>query len=55
MTEQTSLCPGCFAEKGDVTICPHCGYDEQQVRSPLALTPGIQLHELEPCIGAPRA
>ena len=33
----THLCPGCFAEKGNASTCPHCGYDESQKRGPLVL------------------
>ena len=34
-----SLCPGCFADKGDSvpSICPRCGYDESAPRSALIL------------------
>ena len=35
--EYLFLCPGCFIEKGETAVCPHCGYDEQQTRSPLVL------------------
>ena len=31
------LCPGCFAEKGMVAVCPFCGYDEAERRTPLVL------------------
>lgn len=31
------LCPGCFKDKGGLTICPHCGYDESLKRGPLPL------------------
>ena len=31
------LCPGCFAEKGAVAVCPFCGYDEAERRTPLVL------------------
>ena len=31
------LCPGCFAEKGRVAVCPFCGYDEAERRTPLVL------------------
>ncbi|WP_251979625.1 serine/threonine protein kinase [Salinibacter ruber] len=30
-------CPGCFDEKEETPVCPHCGYDESQQRSPLVL------------------
>ena len=32
-----SLCPGCFADKGQTNPCSHCGYDEQTGRGPLPL------------------
>ncbi len=32
-----TLCPGCFADKGQTNPCPHCGYDEQVGRGPLPL------------------
>lgn len=32
-----TLCPGCFAEKGEVAVCPYCGYDESERRTPLVL------------------
>ncbi len=31
------LCPGCFANKGENAVCPYCGYDESERRSPLVL------------------
>ena len=31
------LCPGCFAEKGNVAVCPYCGYDESERRTPLVM------------------
>jgi len=34
-------CPGCYAEKGGIAVCPHCGYDESAPRSPLFLPHGI--------------
>jgi len=33
----THLCPSCFADKGNASACPHCGYDESLKRSPLVL------------------
>ncbi|TDI85166.1 MAG: hypothetical protein E2O79_02250 [Caldithrix sp.] len=39
------LCPGCFSEKGNIKICPICGYDEKQLTSPLALTYRTLLHQ----------
>ena len=35
--QMDTLCPGCFADKGHTNPCPHCGYDEQVGRGPLAL------------------
>lgn len=32
-----TLCPGCFADKGSAAVCPYCGYDESERRSPLVL------------------
>ena len=32
-----TLCPGCFADKGQTNPCSHCGYDEQAGRGPLPL------------------
>ncbi len=32
-----TLCPGCFADKGDNFICPYCSYDESERRTPLVL------------------
>lgn len=34
-------CPGCYAEKGGLAVCPNCGYDESAPRSPLFLPHGI--------------
>ena len=31
------LCPGCFADKGEAAVCPYCGYDESERRTPLLL------------------
>jgi hypothetical protein len=46
MDEQdwAGICPGCFAAKGTARVCPHCGYDEAQRRSPLALPHRTLLH-----------
>lgn len=32
-----TLCPGCFADKGANDVCPYCGYDESERRTPLVL------------------
>lgn len=37
MEDWDALCPGCFAVKGDVALCPNCGYDESERRTPLVL------------------
>ncbi len=37
MAAWDSLCPGCFADKGSSDICPYCGYDESERRTPLVL------------------
>ena len=36
-------CPGCFADKAWVAVCPVCGYDESAGRSPLYLPHGLIL------------
>ncbi|HSW12507.1 MAG TPA: serine/threonine-protein kinase, partial [Solimonas sp.] len=36
-------CPGCYAEKGGVAVCPLCGYDESAPRSALFLPHGMIL------------
>ncbi|HUP92570.1 MAG TPA: bifunctional serine/threonine-protein kinase/formylglycine-generating enzyme family protein [Solimonas sp.] len=33
-------CPGCYGEKKGVAVCPFCGYDESEPRSPLFLPHG---------------
>ena len=37
MGDWDTLCPGCVAEKGAVAVCPFCGYDESERRTPLVL------------------
>jgi serine/threonine protein kinase len=37
MTAWDMICPGCFVNKGDVAVCPYCGYDESERRTPLVL------------------
>lgn len=37
MGDWDRLCPGCFADKGEAAVCPYCGYDESERRTPLAL------------------
>ena len=32
-----NMCMGCMKEKGVTSVCPHCGYDETERRSPLVL------------------
>lgn len=34
-------CPGCFANKSGLAVCPRCGYDESAERSPLYLPHGL--------------
>lgn len=36
-------CPGCFANKSGLAVCPRCGYDESAERSPLYLPHGLVL------------
>ncbi len=47
----TSLCPGCFADKGSAALCPHCGYDESIKRGPLILPHRTLLHHGQYLIG----
>jgi formylglycine-generating enzyme required for sulfatase activity len=37
------LCMGCMDDKGNVTVCPFCGYDETEPLTPLTLPPRTQL------------
>jgi serine/threonine protein kinase len=46
-----ALCPGCFAEKGNASLCPHCGYDESLKRGPLVLSHRTLLHHGQYLIG----
>lgn len=32
-----AFCPGCFRDKGETAVCPYCGYDESERRTPLVL------------------
>jgi serine/threonine protein kinase len=36
-------CPGCFARKHGVAVCPACGYDEGLPRSPVFIPHGVVL------------
>ena len=45
------LCPGCFADKGTASICPHCGYDESLKRGPLVLAHRTLLNHGQYLIG----
>lgn len=36
-------CPGCFARKEGVAVCPACGYDEGLPRSPVFIPHGVVL------------
>jgi len=38
------LCPGCFFKKDEAVVCPHCGYDENQVNVLPALPHRTLLH-----------
>ncbi|WP_246156346.1 serine/threonine-protein kinase [Thiohalocapsa marina] len=38
-------CPACFASIGRQAVCPHCSYDPEMPRSPLALSPGTRLND----------
>lgn len=38
-------CPGCFAEKGGVSACPECGFDETKSQSAIALGYRTLLHD----------
>ena len=49
--EFSHLCPGCFAEKGSASSCPHCGYDESLKRGPLVLAHRTLLHNGQYLIG----
>ncbi|MBF0456481.1 MAG: protein kinase [Nitrospirae bacterium] len=37
MASLKTVCPGCFQEKGEVVICPSCGFDEGDDHGSLAL------------------
>ena len=37
MDAWAGYCPGCFANKGAIMVCPYCGYDEAERRTPLVL------------------
>ncbi|MBF0516035.1 MAG: tetratricopeptide repeat protein [Nitrospirae bacterium] len=37
MAPLKTICPGCFQDKGTVTICPKCGFDEGEDHPSLAL------------------
>ncbi|MCF8210295.1 MAG: protein kinase [Rhodoferax sp.] len=47
----TKLCPGCFANKGLLSTCPHCGYDESFKRGTLVLPHHTLLHHGQYLIG----
>lgn len=41
---QINRCLNCMAEMGDVTVCPHCGYDPSQSQEvPYSLRPGSMI------------
>ncbi|MBQ7131511.1 MAG: PASTA domain-containing protein [Oscillospiraceae bacterium] len=39
------LCLGCMEEKGQLSVCPHCGYVEGQSHDPSHLRPGTVLND----------
>lgn len=39
------LCLGCMEEKGQLSVCPHCGYAEGQPHDPSHLRPGTVLND----------
>lgn len=39
-----TICYGCFQEKGEVSVCPHCGFDPQAAQPYLALPLGTILN-----------
>ena len=43
--EYYKLCPGCFADRGDRSVCPNCGFKEANVQSSLALSAHTLLHD----------
>ncbi len=45
------LCPGCFADKGTASLCPHCGYDDSLKRGPLVLAHRTLLNHGQYLIG----
>lgn len=47
----TELCPGCFLDKGHVSLCPRCGYNESFKRGPLVLPHRALLHQGQYLIG----
>ncbi len=47
----TEFCPGCFADKGTASLCPHCGYDKSLKRGPLVLAHRTLLHHGQYLIG----
>lgn len=49
--EHAHLCPGCFADKGNASLCPQCGYDENLKRGPLVLPHRTLLHHGQYLIG----
>jgi len=45
MSEVENLCPGCFEDKDNISLCPECGYDERQERSGVYLPYRTMLHQ----------
>ena len=50
-TPFATLCPGCLADKGNASTCPHCGYDESLKRGPLVLPHRTLLHNGQYLVG----
>ena len=40
-----SICYGCFSEKNNASICPHCGYEEKSDKGNLILPAGTLLQD----------
>lgn len=37
LAKHQNICPGCFKDKGEATVCPLCGFDESTRGNPIAL------------------
>ncbi|MBF0320398.1 MAG: tetratricopeptide repeat protein [Nitrospirae bacterium] len=51
MASLKTTCPGCFQEKGEVAICPRCGFDEGEDQGTLTLPPKTILNGKKYIIG----